>query len=94
MYSVFPWQGEQCTTTVKSAIQQAFPFEYFGKNKNYIPDGTQRPSVLLNELRRFASTSKQHYDEHSTETIIKMNPQTMYHEKNFSNLLFSVLYFL
>ncbi|QDP85764.1 hypothetical protein FNJ88_09465 [Chryseobacterium sp. SNU WT5] len=26
IYSVFPWTGEQCTTAVKTAIQEAFPF--------------------------------------------------------------------
>lgn len=69
IYSVFPSQEEQCTTTVKSAIQQAFGFNFVGKN--YIADEAQRPSGLLSELKRFVSTSKQHYDEFSIETIIK-----------------------
>lgn len=71
IYSVYPWTGEQCTTTVKTAIQQAFPFEYAGDNKNYISDDTQKPSGLLSELKMFVSTSKQHFDEAAKETIIK-----------------------
>lgn len=71
VYSVFPWTGEQCTTAVKTAIQQAFPFEYIGDNKNYISDDTQRPSGLLNELKMFVSTSRQHLDEPAKETVIK-----------------------
>lgn len=71
IYSVFPWTGEQCTTTVKTAIQQAFPFEYFGDSKNYIPDETQKPSGLLNDLKKFVSTSKQHLGKKSVVTIIK-----------------------
>ncbi|MCV9926912.1 hypothetical protein OIU83_04585 [Flavobacterium sp. LS1R49] len=40
VYSVFPWTGEQCTTTVKTAIQEAFS-KSFGTS--YISDVTQTP---------------------------------------------------
>lgn len=49
IYSVFPWTGEQCTTTVKTAIQEAFP--WYSK-VNYIADETQKPSGLLFELKK------------------------------------------
>lgn len=45
VYSVFPWTGEQCTTTVKAAIQEAFPFKRIESNINYISDDTQKHLV-------------------------------------------------
>ncbi|RYD96846.1 MAG: hypothetical protein EOP54_12660 [Sphingobacteriales bacterium] len=71
VYSVYPWTGEQCTTTVKTAIQQAFPLEFLGNSKNYISDDTQKPSGLLAELKKFVGTSKEHYNEPATGIIIK-----------------------
>lgn len=71
VYSVFPWTGEQCTTTVKAAIQEAFPFGYLGGNKNWIADITQRPAGLLSELKKFKSTSKQNKDKDAIVKIIK-----------------------
>lgn len=71
VYSVFPWTGEQCTTTVKTAIQEAFPLKFLGNSKNYISDDTQKPSGLLAELKKFVSTSKAHYNEPAKEAIIK-----------------------
>lgn len=73
IYSVFPWTGEQCTTTVKTAIQQAFPFEVTKLlgGKNWLPDITQAPEGLLEDLKTFVSTSKQHYEQISIHNIIK-----------------------
>lgn len=68
IYSVFPWTGEQCTTTVKTAIQQAFPFI---KGENWIPDATQTPNGLLQDLQSFVSTSKQNKNKIAKMTIIK-----------------------
>ncbi len=70
VYSVFPWTGEQCTTTVKTAIQEAFPFK-LGKMINHISDETQTPSGLLFELKKFISSSKQHYGQPVKVTVIK-----------------------
>jgi hypothetical protein len=70
IYSAYPWSGEQCTTTVKTAIQEAFPFE-LGKIKNNISDETQKPSGLLSEFKKFKSTSKEHKDEKAITTILK-----------------------
>lgn len=58
IYSAHPWKGEQCTTTVKTAIQEAFSFNIIRGNN--IPDTTQKPSGLLEDLRAFTSTSKEH----------------------------------
>ncbi|WP_168237705.1 hypothetical protein [Chryseobacterium gallinarum] len=69
VYSVFPWTGEQCTTAVKSAIQNAFSFKIGGVN--WIPDTTQTPKGLLEDLYAFISTSKQHSGQLATITIIK-----------------------
>lgn len=69
IYSVLPWTGEQCTTTVKTAIQEAFPFEISGKN--WIPDTTQAPGGLLQDLKLFISTSKQHLNQMAKNTLIK-----------------------
>jgi len=71
LYSALPWEGEQCTTAVKTAIQEAFPLEYFGASKNYISDDTQKPSGLLNELKKIKSTSKDHLNESAIITIVK-----------------------
>ncbi|EGD33026.1 hypothetical protein [Capnocytophaga sp. oral taxon 338] len=68
IYSVYPWKGEQCTTTVKTAIQEAFPFY---KGINWIGKTTQKPSGLLNDLKNFISTSKQHKNEKVRITKIK-----------------------
>jgi hypothetical protein len=70
VYSVWPWTGEQCTTTVKTAIQQAFPVE-LGRFKNLIADVTQKPSGLLSELKNFVSTSKQNKDKQAIVNVIK-----------------------
>lgn len=69
VYSVKPWTGEQCTTAVKSAIQEAFPFKVGGNN--WIPDATQTPEGLLEDLKAFVSTSKQHFGQLATTTVIK-----------------------
>src|SRR6218665_836812 len=66
-YSVFPCKGEQCTTTVKSAIQMAFP-SFF---TNWIPDTTQKPQGLLEDLQSFTSTSKEHEGQLVKITVIK-----------------------
>lgn len=73
VYSVFPWTGEQCTTAVKTAIQQAFPFkitQLLG-GKNWIPDTTQAPAGLLEDLKSFVSTSKKHASALAKNKIIK-----------------------
>ncbi|MGV0924845.1 hypothetical protein [Empedobacter tilapiae] len=70
VYSVYPWTGEQCTTTVKTAIQEAFPFK-LGKAINRISDTTQRPSGLLEELRKFISSSYEHFREPANIVVIK-----------------------
>lgn len=67
IYSVYPWTGEQCTTTVKTAIQQGFP-SFF---TNWIPDTTQKPSGLLQDLQAFISTSKEHEGQLAKITVIK-----------------------
>jgi hypothetical protein len=69
VYSVYPWTGEQCTTTVKTAIHQVF--DPMSSIKNIIPIGTQRPAGLLFDLGFFSSTSKQHFNESAIKTIIK-----------------------
>jgi hypothetical protein len=68
IYSVYPWKGEQCTTTVKTAIQEAFPFY---KGINWIGDIIQAPDGLLNQLESFISTSRQHKNEKVKITKIK-----------------------
>ncbi|WP_428070717.1 hypothetical protein [Chryseobacterium gambrini] len=70
-YSVFPWDGEQCTTTVKSALQSAYPFNLSKNSPNQIMDEIQTPQQLLNELRYFICTSKNKYNQKAKETIIK-----------------------
>ncbi|WP_163400359.1 hypothetical protein [Flavobacterium fluviatile] len=69
IYSAYPWRGEQCTTTVKTAIQQAFPFNIIRGNN--IPDTTQKPSGLLEDLRAFTSTSKEHLGQLAKVSVIK-----------------------
>ncbi|MDH2208713.1 MULTISPECIES: hypothetical protein [Empedobacter] len=73
VYSGYPWTGEQCTTTVKTAIQQAFPYGVTAilGVKNWIPDTTQMPSGLLEDLRSFKSSSRQHSGQFAKQTIIK-----------------------
>ncbi|MCS3532770.1 hypothetical protein [Chryseobacterium sp. JUb7] len=71
VYSVYPWTGEQCTTAVKAAIQEAFPFGVTKPLGNFIPDTTQMPSGLLEDLRSFKSTSKQHNEQLAKQIIIK-----------------------
>lgn len=70
LYSVYPWTGEQCTTAVKTAIQEAYPFR-FGENINRIQDDTQKPSGLLAELRKFKSSSKQNFGKQVKIKVIK-----------------------
>lgn len=72
LYSVYPWRGEQCTTAVKTAIQEAFPFNITKPiMSNYIPDTTQMPNGLLEDLKSFISTSKQHAGQFAKQTIVK-----------------------
>jgi len=72
VYSVKPWTGEQCTTAVKTAIQEAFPLDITKPlMNNYIPDTTQTPKGLLEDLKSFISTSKQHTGQHAVITVIK-----------------------
>lgn len=62
-YSVFPWTGEQCTTTVKTALQAG------GIN---IPEMTQKPSGILNDLKKIVkSSSTKHYGKKTNIKIIK-----------------------
>lgn len=68
LYSVYPWKGEQCTTTVKTAIQEAFPVY---KGINWIGDIIQAPDGLLGQLESFISTSRQHKNERVKITKIK-----------------------
>ncbi|WP_347220174.1 hypothetical protein [Chryseobacterium sp.] len=70
-YSVFPWEGEQCTTTVKTAIQYAYPFSLLKDAKNQIKDEIQAPGGLLKELKYFVSTSKKHFNMPAKDSIIK-----------------------
>lgn len=63
VYSAFPWTGEQCTTTVKSALQAG------GIN---IPDETQKPSGILQDFKTLTlRTSFKHKYEIPKITIIK-----------------------
>lgn len=81
VYSVWPWTGEQCTTTVKTAIQEAFPFDITKLlMSNHIPDTTQMPSGLLKDLKSYISTSKQHNKQLAKQIIIK-NEATDYPKK-------------
>ncbi|MCL8538171.1 hypothetical protein M9991_14975 [Chryseobacterium gallinarum] len=76
VYSVWPWTGEQCTTAVKTAIQEAFSLDIINPiGSNYITDTTQTPKGLLEEIRKFISTSKQHSNELAKEEIIKEESQ-------------------
>lgn len=79
VYSVWPWTGEQCTTAVKTAIQEGYPLVY-GKVINRLPDITQRPEGLLSDLKTFVSSSKQHFNQPSVDTIIK--PEATDYPKN------------
>lgn len=71
IYSVWPWKGEQCTTAVKTAIQQAFPSSFTTNTTNLISDDTQKPSGLISELKKFVSTSKELRNKAINEKIIK-----------------------
>ncbi|MEC3874207.1 hypothetical protein [Chryseobacterium salviniae] len=62
IYSVWSWKGEQCTTAVKTALQEG---------GIYMPDETQKPSGILFDLKNVFSTSKDHFLEPSKEVIIK-----------------------
>jgi len=63
IYSVFPWDGEQCTSTVKTALQEA---------GIYIPDETQRPDGILSDLKSFIfSTSVKHKGEKPDVKLLK-----------------------
>lgn len=62
VYSVWPWKGEQCTTAVKSSLQEGGFF---------IPDETQKPSGILADLKNIFSITKKHHLEPATEIIIK-----------------------
>lgn len=63
VYSVFPWTGEQCTTTVKSALQEG---------GIRIPDKVQKPIKMLEILRsKITSTSVNHNGEVSSVKVIK-----------------------
>lgn len=75
IYSVFPWTGEQCTTTVKTALQQGFSNLLVS---NYISDATQKPQGLLEDLRSVVSTSKEHSGQLAKITVIK-NEAIDYH---------------
>ena len=55
-------------TTVKTAIQEAFPVY---KGINWIGDIIQAPDGLLNQLESFISTSRQHKNERVKITKIK-----------------------
>ena len=67
-YSVYPWTGEQCTTTVKSALQAGGIL---------IPEITQKPIGMLNDMKYVVrSTSRKHFDEHATVIIIKPESST------------------
>ena len=55
-------------TTVKTAIQEAFPFY---KGINWIGNSIQAPDGLLNQLKSFISTSRQHKNERVKITKIK-----------------------
>ena len=68
VYSVLPWTSEQCTTTVKLAIHEAFP--YIGL-KNTLAIATQRPAGLLSDLKKFISTSKENSGKLAKQIIIK-----------------------
>ncbi|MBN2486492.1 MAG: hypothetical protein JXB34_11015 [Bacteroidales bacterium] len=62
-YSVYPWTGEQCTTTVKTALQAGGIF---------IPDATQKPSGILSDIEiGVRSTTAKHLNEKPTITTIK-----------------------
>lgn len=62
-YSVFPWTGEQCTTTVKTALQEG------GIN---IPDMTQKPVGILQDFKTLVlSTSIKHKGKKPIITVIK-----------------------
>lgn len=69
-YSVWILLRKQCTTAVKTAIQEAYPFR-FGENINRIQDDTQKPSGLLAELRKFKSSSKQNFGKQVKIKVIK-----------------------
>lgn len=68
VYSVYPWTGEQYITAVKSVIKEVFSSL---SEKNWIPDTTQMPKGLLEDLKSFVSSSKQHNGEIAKITIIK-----------------------
>lgn len=63
IYSVYPWTGEQCTTTVKTALQEGgIP----------IPDVTQKPVGILSDFKNLVlNSSVKHRGEKATITVIK-----------------------
>ncbi len=64
VYSVKPWTGEQCTTTVKEALA-------YGGIDN-IDWNTLTPDAILEDLKtEIKSTSRQHKDEKAKITLIK-----------------------
>ncbi|MCP4971861.1 MAG: hypothetical protein GY932_14850 [Arcobacter sp.] len=64
VYSVKPWTGEQCTTTVKEALA------YGGIDD--IDWNTITPDAILEDLKtEIKSTSRQHKDEKAKITLIK-----------------------
>ncbi len=64
VYSVEPWTGEQCTTTVKEALA------YVGIDD--IDWNTLTPDGILEDLKtEIKSTSRQHKDEKAKITLIK-----------------------
>lgn len=64
VYSVKPWTGEQCTTTVKQALA------YGGIDD--IDWNTLTPDAILEDLKtEIKSTSRQHKDQKAEITLIK-----------------------
>ena len=64
VYSVEPWTGEQCTTTVKEALAYG--------NIDDVEWNTLTPDGLLEDLKtEIKSTSIQHKDENNIVTLIK-----------------------
>lgn len=70
--------GEQCTTTVKTAIQSAYPLTILKDAKNQIKDDIQAPESLLKELKYFVSTSKKHFNKPAKISIIKHESKDFY----------------
>ena len=62
IYSVKPWTGEQCTTTVKQALRTGGIL---------IPSWTETPSGILEDFSAIKSTSYQHQGKAAKITMIK-----------------------